>query len=110
MIDKRIIRVAGSNILSLEKAMIAHSAAVNSRIVCDNQLSGRVVSIANDESFSVFAITGRTIVQGINSEYAVFNDYLTACSAKLIINRRNSDIELCKVSLRCAGRAVRTKR
>ena len=92
MIDKGIVGVARGDVFSLENAVIAHRAAVNSRIVGDNQLSRRVFSIADNKSFSIIAVTGRAVVQHVNSELAIFDNHLTTGTAESGIRRGYSNV------------------
>jgi len=103
VVNKRIIGVAGCNILSFENTVIAHRAAVNSRIAADNQLSGCVIGIADNQSLSVITVTGRAVVQDVNGKLAIFDNHLTAGTSDFVIGRGNTDIEFCKMSLRCSG-------
>ena len=92
VVNKRIIGVAGCNILSFENTVIAHRAAVNSRIVSDNQLSGCVIGIADNQSLSVIAVTGRAVVQHVNSELAIFDNHLTTGTSESGIRRGYSNV------------------
>ena len=103
MINERVVGVSGCDILSLENAVVAHSTAVNSRIAADNQLSGCVIGIADNQSLSVITVTGRAVVQDVNGKLAIFDNHLTAGTSDFVIGRGNTDIEFFKMSLRCSG-------
>ena len=92
VVNKRIIGVAGCNFLSFENTVIAHRAAVNSRIGADNQQSGCVIGIADNQSLFIIAVTGRAVVQHVNSELAIFDNHLTTGTSESGIRRGYSNV------------------